>query len=66
MTYCIGIALKAGLVFCSDSRTNAGVDQISTYGKMRVFGVPGERQFFLLSAGNLATTASRSAAEAAR
>ena len=56
MTYCIGIALKAGLVFCSDSRTNAGVDQISTYSKMRVFGVPGERQFFLLSAGNLAST----------
>lgn len=56
MTYCLGIALAKGLVFCSDSRTNAGVDQVSTYSKMHVFGIDGERQFVLLSAGNLATT----------
>lgn len=56
MTYCIGIALDKGLVFCSDSRTNAGIDQVSTYSKMHTFGIDGERQFVLLSAGNLATT----------
>jgi len=56
MTYCIGIALDKGLVFCSDSRTNAGIDQVSTYSKMHLFGIDGERQFVLLSAGNLATT----------
>ena len=56
MTYCIGIALDDGLVFCSDSRTNAGIDQISSYSKMHTFGIDGERQFVLLSAGNLATT----------
>ncbi len=56
MTYCLGISLKAGLVFASDSRTNAGTDQISQYGKMHTLGVEGERQFVLLSAGNLATT----------
>ena len=43
-------------MFCSDSRTNAGVDQVSTYGKMHKFGLPGQRQFVVLSAGNLATT----------
>lgn len=58
MTYCIGIALDRGLVFCSDSRTNAGVDQVSTYSKMHGFGLDGDRQFVLLSAGNLATTQS--------
>jgi len=56
VTYCIGIKVKAGLVFCSDSRTNAGVDQVHAYPKMYVFGVPGQCQFTLLSAGNLATT----------
>lgn len=58
MTYCLAIALDEGLVFTSDSRTNAGVDQISTYSKMRTFGVDGARQFVLLMAGNLATTQS--------
>jgi len=43
-------------VFASDSRTNAGVDQVATYGKMHAFGRDGERQLVLLSAGNLATT----------
>ncbi|HSR62641.1 MAG TPA: proteasome-type protease [Gammaproteobacteria bacterium] len=56
MTYCLSISLKAGIVFVSDSRTNAGVDNVSTYSKMYGFGVPGERQFVLLSSGNLATS----------
>lgn len=56
MTYCVAISLDKGLVFCSDSRTNAGIDQVSVYSKMHSFGRDGERQFVLLSAGNLATT----------
>jgi putative proteasome-type protease len=56
MTYCIGIRLDDGLVFLSDSRTNAGVDHISTFRKMTVFEHPGERLIVLLSAGNLAVT----------
>ncbi|HEY4038229.1 MAG TPA: proteasome-type protease [Burkholderiaceae bacterium] len=56
MTYCVGMRLNAGLVFLSDSRTNAGVDQISTYRKMTVFEHPGERLMALLTAGNLAIT----------
>lgn len=56
MTYCVGIAVDAALIFISDSRTNAGVDQISTYSKMHTFGVDGSRQFCLLTAGNLATS----------
>jgi len=56
MTYCVGISLNAGLVFASDSRTNAGSDHVSRYGKMHTFGIKGERQFVILSAGNLATT----------
>ena len=56
MTYCVGMRLTDGLVFLSDSRTNAGVDQISTYRKMTVFEHPGERLMVLLSAGNLAIT----------
>lgn len=56
MTYCVAISVKAGIVFCSDSRTNAGVDQISTYSKMHRFGKDGERQFVVMTAGNLATT----------
>jgi putative proteasome-type protease len=56
MTYCVGISLKAGLVFASDSRTNAGTDHVSQYGKMHTLGIAGERQFVLLSSGNLATT----------
>ena len=43
MTYCVGIKLNAGLVFLSDSRTNAGVDHISTFRKMIVYEQPGER-----------------------
>lgn len=56
MTYCLATKLKTGLIFISDSRTNAGVDQISTYSKMHTFGVPGDRQFCMLTAGNLATS----------
>jgi len=56
MTYCVAIKLNSGLVFASDSRTSAGVDYINTYGKMFTFGVPGERLFVVLTAGNLATT----------
>lgn len=56
MTYCVGIAVNQGLVMISDSRTNAGVDHVSTYPKMWSFGQPGLRQYILCSAGNLATT----------
>ncbi|GJM05320.1 MAG: peptidase [marine bacterium B5-7] len=56
MTYCVAIALKSGLVFVSDSRTNAGVDNVSTYSKMYSFGIPGERQIVMMASGNLATT----------
>ncbi len=58
MTYCLAIAVNRGLVFASDSRTNAGVDQVSHYGKMFTFGREGERQLVVLTAGNLATTQS--------
>ncbi|HTF95983.1 MAG TPA: peptidase [Cellvibrio sp.] len=58
MTYCVAININAGVVFCSDSRTNAGVDQVSTYSKMFHFGIPGDRQLVINSAGNLATTQS--------
>ncbi len=56
MTYCLAIKVNEGLVFASDSRTNAGVDQLSTYSKMFTFGIEGERALVLLTAGNLATT----------
>ena len=56
MTYCVGMRLDAGLVFLADSRTNAGVDQISTFRKMTVFEHPGDRLLVLMSAGNLAIT----------
>jgi len=54
MTYCIAARLDAGLVFLADSRTNAGVDHISTYRKLSVFERPGERLMVLMTAGNLA------------
>jgi putative proteasome-type protease len=56
MTYCLAFLLDAGLVFSSDSRTNAGVDYISTYSKMHVFQPAEDRLFVLLAAGNLGTT----------
>ena len=55
MTYCLAIKVNEGLVFASDSRTNAGVDQISTYSKMHTFEA-GDRAICVLTAGNLATT----------
>ncbi|MBI2768902.1 MAG: proteasome-type protease [Burkholderiales bacterium] len=58
MTYCVGIKLNEGLVFLSDSRTNAGVDNISTYRKMIVYEKPGDRFMVLLSAGNLSISQS--------
>ncbi len=58
MTYCVAMLMEAGLVFLSDTRTNAGVDQINTFRKMSVFSQPGERVLVLLSAGNLALTQS--------
>ena len=53
MTYCVAIKLEAGLVFLSDSRTNAGLDQISSFRKMIIYERPGDRFMVLLSAGNL-------------
>ncbi len=56
MTYCVAINLEAGLVFASDSRTNAGVDNIARFEKMRVFSKDGDRMIVTLSAGNLSVT----------
>ncbi|MFM8542249.1 MAG: peptidase, partial [Chakrabartia sp.] len=58
MTYCVGMALSRGLVLMSDTRTNAGVDNISTFRKMFHWEVPGERVIAIMTAGNLATTQS--------
>lgn len=54
MTYCVAMRLDAGLVFLSDSRTNAGVDHINTFRKMTVYERAGDRVLVLLSSGNLA------------
>ncbi|MEO1044523.1 MAG: peptidase [Pseudomonadota bacterium] len=56
MTYCVGMRLDRGLVFISDTRTNAGVDNISRVRKVKIWEQPGERVITLLSAGNLGTT----------
>ncbi len=58
MTYCVAIKLNAGLVFLSDSRTNAGLDHISTFRKMIVYERPDDRFMVLLSAGNLSISQS--------
>lgn len=58
MTYCVALKLNAGLVFASDSRTNAGVDQIACFKKMRSFVSNGERAIVILSSGNLSITQS--------
>ncbi|SDT20255.1 putative proteasome-type protease [Pseudomonas asplenii] len=58
MTYCVAMHLADGLVFVSDSRTNAGIDQISTFRKLFIFSTTGERLIVLQSAGNLATSQS--------
>ena len=56
MTYCLAIRLQEGLVFLGDTRTNAGVDNVSTYRKVHLFQPATDRIFVLESAGNLATT----------
>ncbi len=56
MTYCIGVLLDEGVVLASDSRTNAGIDRVSTFRKMFSFDKPGERFFTLVTAGNLSLT----------
>lgn len=56
MTYCVGLKLERGLVFMSDTRTNAGVDNISVFRKMFHWERPGERSITIMTAGNLATT----------
>ena len=58
MTYCVGVLLDQGLVLASDTRTNAGVDQVAIFPKMHLFEIPGERMIALLTAGNLALTQS--------
>ena len=58
MTYCLGLRTKFGLVMASDSRSNAGIDQVNICCKMHNFVVPGERVFVLLSSGNLSLTQS--------
>ena len=58
MTYCVGVRNRNGLVFLADSRTNAGLDQVSTFRKLHVFDVPGDRVLVLLTAGNLAISQS--------
>src|SRR5438876_5389691 len=56
MTYCVAMSLDAGMIFASDSRTNAGVDQIAKFSKMRVFAREGDRVIVTLSSGNLSIT----------
>jgi len=56
MTYCVAMSLDAGMIFASDSRTNAGVDQIARFSKMRVFAREGNRVIVTLSSGNLSLT----------
>lgn len=56
MTYCIAASIDEGLILVSDSRTNAGIDNVSTHGKMHAFDTISDRKIVLLCAGNLATT----------
>ena len=58
MTYCCAIKTQAGMVFLSDSRTNAGADAVSTFRKMTIYEKPGERFMVMLSAGNLSISQS--------
>jgi putative proteasome-type protease len=58
MTYCVAMSLDAGMIFASDSRTNAGVDQVGRFSKMRVFAREGDRIVVTLSSGNLSMTQS--------
>lgn len=56
MTYCVGLLLDQGLVMLADTRTNGGMDNISTFAKLHVFSTPGERQIAAMTAGNLAVS----------
>ena len=56
MTYCVAMSLDAGMIFASDSRTNAGVDQIARFSKMKVFAEEGQRVIVTLCSGNLSIT----------
>jgi putative proteasome-type protease len=56
MTYCVGVLLDGGMVFASDSRTNAGVDHVSSFRKMTVYERPGDRVIVILTSGNLSMT----------
>ena len=56
MTYCVGLLLNEGMVLLSDTRTNAGLDNISTYRKMYTFEDPGERVLVIMTAGSLSVT----------
>ena len=58
MTYCVGILLRDGLVLAADTRTNAGVDYVSTFRKLTIFELPGDRFISIMGAGSLATTQS--------
>src|SRR5258708_3782122 len=58
MTYCLGIRTREGLVLASDSRTNAGFDQVNVCRKMHTFIMPGERVFVLLASGSLSCSQS--------
>src|ERR1043166_788056 len=58
MTYCCGILVRDGLVMIADTRTNAGLDNVSTFRKLHVFGVPGKRIMALASSGNLSVSQS--------
>jgi putative proteasome-type protease len=56
VTYCVGLCLRAGIIMLADTRTNAGVDNISTFSKLQVSEQPGERVIGICTAGNLAIT----------
>ncbi|MBL8548613.1 MAG: proteasome-type protease [Hyphomonadaceae bacterium] len=56
MTYCVALRVEEGLVLCADTRTNAGVDNISVFSKLHVIEKPGERMIAIMCAGNLAVT----------
>jgi putative proteasome-type protease len=56
MTYCVGLLLEQGLVMIADTRTNAGIDQVSMYRKLHVFEKPGERVIMIATSGNLSVS----------
>src|SRR5258708_38653285 len=58
MTYCCGVLVRDGLVMIADTRTNAGLDNVSTFRKLHVFSKPGDRIMAIASAGNLAISQS--------